>query len=237
MVRKEMRQSQPDSVFKEEDVVTLPGDHHEPRQRGGRHFDDPVERALGAQRDVLLRPKFRNKVNLPLLEEWGILFDTQNMGLQKWKNLVLQKAVEENPLIWGQVPVVQKEHPVGLQLRQDLASERGAELLLLARNDEVDIPQKASGSEAQLLQLLLLQPKQASKRSHPNPKKLIQIRRENGQEVEALQKGDPGVHGFLEDPPVECQPGDLPIQIAFGPLFFPGRGRLVQLFRKLFASG
>jgi hypothetical protein len=79
----------------------------------------------------------------------------------------------------------------------------------------MDVPKEAARPNVQLPQLLLLETEEAAEGRHPNPEKLVQVRREDGQEGEAVEEGDPGVHGFLKYPAVEREPGQLPVHIPF----------------------
>ena len=50
----------------------------------------------------------------------------------------------------------------------------------------------------------------------PYLEELVQVAAEDGEELDPLEQRRPGVEGLVQDPPVELQPAELPVQVERG---------------------
>src|SRR5690606_16589952 len=132
-------------------------------------------------------------------------------GVEERGHLLAEEGVEEGGLRLGEAALVVEVEAVAGEAREDGVAEDGAEALLLRRHALVDHVEEGGGVEVELPPLLLLETQERAEAGHAHAEELVEVRGEDGEEVDALVERDPRVLGLLEHALVEGDPRELAV--------------------------
>ena len=127
--------------------------------------------------------------------------------------------------------------PRGGQLREEVADEAGGLLLLHGLHRRPDLPERLGGQPVVLGALQAVDCPLLPEARHADHEELVEVRLADGQELQPLEERPPGVPGLLDDPLVEGEPRQLPVQRPARRAGRGGGGGLGPLLRLRFRGG
>ena len=216
VARVQRRQLQADHVLQQHEHVAPVGirQRHEARQHLAGDVDHG-QRAL-RQRRRRRRADRGDQAQRAVAEIREGMAGIDGQRRHHRQHRAAEVLLEEPLLITAEVLGPQQHDALGRQQRLDLLQE-GPVLLV---HELVDARrhrrQRLGGGQLVGPRRRLAGMDAALQRGHPHHEELVEVRAEDGQELHPLQQRHGGVERFLENPPVELQPGQLAIQEGVG---------------------
>ena len=210
--REEILQVGPDHVLEQHVHQALDARRpHQPRQPAGHlhHRQPRLVVALG-------RPEQHRQVEAQAGEHRKRPRGVDRERRERGQHLALEEARERGARVGLEIPRPHQPQAALGERRQDLAGERGVELLdhrvralrdrleLLRRREPGDVGRGVALGERVL------------ERGHADHEELVQVARHDAGELEPLERRVRGVAGLLEHAAVELEPRELAVQEQLG---------------------